>query len=273
MKLTIPETGLNYTISVTKNNNHINQNTKELSILVSMYGLSFMIQNDTQKKFFEYPFTFANPVTLQQKVSEILAERPVLRETFDLINLIYHNRLNALVPTDFFEPELAKDLLAQQIKLQENDYVNYNYIESLQAFNLYVPYHYFETSFFKDNFKRLMLKHSATHFFENISVIKKQTQDLPVFEVFLNIFPRDFQIAVYKNESLQAYNHFEYSNTDEFLYYLFFMLETLDVKPHQSRLYIFGTDAQNEILDQIRLFNDNIKVVPGLNPSQIYNYF
>ncbi len=238
-----------------------------------MYGLSFMIRNGQQKKFFEYPFTFANPIILQQKVSEILAERPVLHETFDLINLIYHNRLNALVPADFFKPELAKDLLAQQIKLQENDYVNFSFIESLQAFNLYVPYHYFEDAFLKNNFKRLLVKHSATHFFENINTIKNQTQDLPVFEVFLNIFSGDFQIAVYKNETLQVYNHFEYSNTDEFLYYLFFILETLDVKQHQSLLYILGTDSQNELLKHIHLFNDNIKVIPGLNPSQIYNHF
>ena len=51
------------------------------------------------------------------------------------------------------------------------------------------------------------------------------------------------------------------------------MIETLEVKPHQSRLYILGTDGQNEILEQIRLFNHNIKVITGLNPSQIYNHF
>ncbi len=268
----IPVTGQNYTISVTKNNNHINQNTKELSILVSMYGLSFMIRNTHQKKFFEYSISHANPLVLKEKLLKIIDERPVLNDNYDQIKLIFHNRLNALIPQEFFKVDIAKEQLSQQIKLLPNDTVNYDFISSLDAYDVYVSYQDFNRLVATQT-QNLIIKHSATDFFEKIASLKNQIQDLPVFEVFLNIFPGDFQIAIFKNEKLQAFNHFEYENTDEFLYYLFFMLETLEVKPQQSRLYFFGIDEQNELLDEVRLFNDKLMLVPGLNPSQIYNHF
>ena len=243
-----------------------------MSILVSKYGLSFMIHKENQTKFFEYQMSYNNPVLLFKKTEEIIAERPVLNTHFDHIELIHHNRLNALIPQKFFKPETAREWLSQQIKLLPNEPVAYDFIDNLKAFNVYVPFQNLE-NFFSKQTGNLTVKHSVTAFFNNINQVKNQLQDLPVFEIFLNVFPKDFQIAVFKNESLLAYNHFEYENIEEFLYYLFFMTETLDTKPHQSQIYIFGTNNKTEILENLSLFTDNIQFIPEKNNSKIFNYF
>ncbi len=243
-----------------------------MSILVSKYGLSFMISKEQQKKFFEYPLSFNNPVLTFKKFQDIIEERPVLKEQFDQIELIYHNRLNTLIPERFFKPETAKDWLAHQIKLLPNEPVTSDFISSIKAYNSYVPFQKLDLNFIKQT-NKLIVKHSATAFFNNIEQIKNQTQNLPVFEIFLNVFPKDFQIAVFKNESLLAYNHFEYENIEEFLYFLFFMTETLEAKSHQSKFYIFGANNQTEISENLSMFTDNIQFISKKNPSQIFNYF
>ncbi len=253
-------------------NNDIKQNIKEMSILIAKYGLSFMIHKENQKKFFEYSLTFSNPVLLLNKIYEIIEERPVLEEHFDKIKLIHHNRLNTLIPLKFFEPDTVKDWLSHQIKIPSNASAAYDYIDNLKAYNVYVPFQNLEKPFSKQT-DNLTIKHSASEFFYNIRQVKNKTTDLPIFEVFLNVFPGDFQIAVFKNDRLQAYNHFDYENVEEFLYFLFFMIETLEVKPYQTQLYVFGVDKVTELYKNMLLFIKNIRLVPKKNPGQIYNYF
>ncbi len=245
---------------------------KELSILVSKYGLSFIIYKDRQKKFFEYLFAGDNPVVLKTKLEEIITERAILNDQYEQIKLIYHNRLNALVPNIYFTTETARKWLEHHIKLLPNDMVAYDFIETLQAYNVYVPFQNLDKSFSQQT-SNLIVKHSGTIFFNDIEQLKNQTQNLPVFEIFINVFPGDFQIAIFKNESLQAYNHFEYENIEEFLYFLFFMTETLEAKPQQSHLYIFGTGDKAILYENLSLFTKNIHFIPEKNSGKIYNNF
>ena len=243
-----------------------------MSILVSKYGLSFMIHKESLNNFFEYPVSYNNPILILDKIKEIVAERSVLNTQFDLIELIYHNQLNALIPQKFFKPEMAHKWLSQQIKLLTNDPIAYDFIDKLEAYNVFVPFQNLE-KYFSNQTNNLVIKHSATAFFNNINQVKNQLQDLPVFEIFLNVFPKDFQIAVFKNEKLLAYNHFEYEDIDEFLYFLFFMTETLEAKPHKSQIYIFGTNNKTELTENLSFFTNNIQFIPEKNTSQIFNYF
>ncbi len=260
-------------ISVTKTNNHNITNSKDLSILVSMYGLSFMIYNqDTnEKKFFEYTFEAYNPSILQKKLQEILDERTILQDAFKSIRFIHHNQLNTLVPESYFDPENFAVLLQQQVKLLPNDQINYDEIKALHLYNIYVPYKNIAKSF-TENTQNIVHKHSASEFLTAIMEEKKQAKNLPVFEIYLNIFPNDFQIAVFKNEKLQLYNAFSFQNIDEFLYYLFFIVETLEIKETRAQFYIMGLDSTHKIVQNIKEFTQNIQVLKPKSPSQINNY-
>jgi len=237
-----------------------------------MYGLSFMIRNNQEKKFFEYLIHQANPSQLEKKLNEIIAERPVLNAEYDLVQIIHHNNLNTLVPAEFFNPETNRDILSHNVRLLPTDSVSQNYIKSIDAYNLYVPYKKISEILLNKQ-QKINNLHSTTHFFNSIYNIRKQLQNLPVFEVFINLFSSDFQIAVFKNEALLAYNHFEYQNTDDFLYFLFFIFETLDIKEHQSRIYLIGTDETNDIVENLKDFTENLQILSPKNPSQIYNFF
>jgi len=237
-----------------------------------MYGFSFMIRNGQEQKFFEYLISQANPSALEKKLDEIIAERPILKSEYDSVQIIHHNNLNTLIPPAFFNPETNRNVLKQNVRLLPNDSVSQDYIKSIDTYNLYVPYKKISDILLNKQ-QRINNLHSATHFFNSIYNTRNKLQTLPVFEVFINMFPSDFQIAVFKNEQLLAYNHFDYQTTDDFLYFLFFIFETLDIKEHQSRIYLMGTDETNDIVENLKDFTENLQVLPKKNPSQIYNFF
>ncbi len=237
-----------------------------------MYGLSFMIRKGGQKKFFEYTLEKANPNKIQQKLQEIIAERPILHETYDQIHLIHHNNLNTLIPQQFFDPKKIRLILQQNVRLLETDQVSYNFLDAHHIFNIYVPYPEI-ANYFMSPSQPVKNWHSAGYFLQQIEELKRNQARLPIFEIFVNIFPSDFQIAVYQNDQLIAYNHFDYINTEEFLYYFFFMLETLKIKEPQSQISILGQSSEHEVIHELKDFTNKLQIIPGKNPSQINNYF
>ncbi len=259
-------------ISVITNKTHTKKNIKELSILVSSYGLSFMMREQGQKKFFEYTLEKAHPVKLSQKLKEIVDERPVLKENFDQINLLHHNNLNTLIPQQFFDPNNLKLILQQNVKLLQTDALSYNFLEAQQLFNVYVPFNEI-TKYFIPHSHIINNWHSGSYFLQQAEVIKTEQTSLPIFEIFVNLFPADFQIVVYRNNKLLAYNHFDYQTTEEFLYYFFFMFETLNIQEPKSQIIILGQDAQHEVINELRDFTNKLQILPAKNPSQINNFF
>jgi len=261
-------------ILVTTTNNHITNKKKDLSILVSMYGLSFMIydQVNHEKKFFEYTFEALNPIIIEQKLKTIIQERTVLQTPFSQINIIHHNMLNTLVPDAFFDPKKTALLLSQQVKVLPNDQIVHNQIPALKLYNLYIPYKNIDANFNLSG-QKINHKHSASNFLWAITEERKKPKNLPVYEVFLNIFPEDFQIAVFKNEKLNLYNAFTYQNIDEFLYYLFFIIESLEIQETVAQFYFMGIDMSHEIISNLKEFTNNISVLKAKSPSQINNFF
>ncbi len=234
-----------------------------------MYGLSFMVKNKDEKKFFEYTVDFANPAKLNLELNQIIEERSLSNEEFDLVTVIHHNRQNTLVPQSLFDSKHAQTFLSLNVKLLSGDSVYYEIVNQSDMVNVYLPLQPLEINL---NTLKLQHRHSAGVFLEQIHHIQSKMQNLPVFEIFLNVFPNDFQIAVFKNELLQAYNHFDFEETDDFLYYLFFMMETLGIDETKSQIYMMGVEPDHDLLDQLKTFTKNVNVLPPLTPSQINNY-
>ena len=259
-------------ILVTNKNNHIKTVSKELSILVSLYGLSFMINDATNelKKFFEYNFEPQSPDNLTVKLQEIEKERQLDFQKFNQINLIHHNSFNTLVPEAFFDKKQVGLFLRQNIKLLSNDPILSDAIPFFQLHNIYVPYRSV-TDYFSTH-PNLSNQHSVSLFLQNIEQIKKTEKHLPVNEIYINIFANDFQIAIFNNEKLLLFNQFEFKTVDEFLYYIFFILETLDIKEKNSFFYITGVKKNNDLISNLNDFTGNLRVFPEKNPGNINNY-
>ena len=232
-----------------------------------------MLKNNEHQntKHFEYLFNTLNPVSLEQELLTIIEERPILKNQFDTISVIHHNSLNTLVPQEFFNPNLLKDYLKFNIQLLDNDFADFDSIDELHSNNVYLPFVNINNVFL-DYSPSINYYHSATIFLNKISSILKQSSELFLYQVFINVYPKDFQLAIFINEKLYLYNHFEYHNSDEFLYYLFFALESIKIDENKTKYYIFGIDNQDEIVKNLRDFTNNLSVFSTSFDSKLNNF-
>jgi len=266
----IQVTGQNYMTS--KNSNNIIE-LKELSILVSLYGLSFMFKNIEQNTFkhFEYQFDKRNPFSLESELKKIINERPILKNRFSKVNIIHHNKLNTLVPQELFNNNLLKDYLKFNVQLIANDFVDFDNVAHFQTNNVYVPYVNINNVFLDYN-PSINYYHSATIFLEKVYNILTSNYELSLYEVFINVYPNDFQLAIFINEKLYIYNHFDYQDIDEFLYFLFFAIESLDIDKKKTNYTILGVLESSEIVKNLKDFSPNISVYPTNFSSKINNF-
>ena len=232
-----------------------------------------MIDNikNEEKKFFEYNFDAVNPMVLTEKIKDIFVERNLADAGIDKISLIHHNLLNTVVPNEFFEEENALSLLDKNIKVLPNDVVEYDEITDYKAVNIYVPFVQLK-DFLSNQAAEFTSQHSLTAFLNKISKAKNNQAKLPLFEIYVNIFPKEFQIAVFKNEQLQLVNQFTYDTVDEFLYFLFFVWETLEINDENMHLYLAGIDSDNEIVKNIADFTENYSLLPAFAPAKMNNF-
>ena len=246
---------------------------RELSILVSLYGLSFMLKNKTTNtdKYFEYQFDKCNPIALEKQLKTIIKERPILKETFAKVNIIHHNNLNTLVPQKYFNQTLLKDYLKFNIQLIDNDFADFDEINNLQSNNIYLPFVNINNVFLDFN-NSVNYYHSASLFLKEINHLFKQNVELSLYEVFINVYPNDFQLAIFINEKLYLYNHFDYKSVDEFLYFLFFAIESVEVDESKTKYTILGISENHEIIKNLKDFTTKLKVVSSKIDSQLNNY-
>jgi len=258
---------------VTTKNNFTTNNFEELSILVSLYGLSFMLKNGEtkEKKFFEYSFNPQNPVGVEKELIKIIEERDILKNNFEKLHIIHHNKLNTLIPKAIFDKDLIKDYLNFNIKLLPTDFADFDEINSLKSVNAFVPFVNINNILLDYN-KQINFHHSASIFLKKIQKIRKQKTKLNLHDIYVNVYTHDFQLAIFKDEKLELYNHFPYENIDEFLYYLFFAFESLQLDKNKTNFNVSGIDNQHEIIKNLKDFSPKIHIITSDYKSQINNF-
>jgi hypothetical protein len=85
--------------------------------------------------------------------------------------------------------------------------------------------------------------------------------------MYLNIEVSDFEIVVVENNLLKFYNRFEYLTKEDFIYYLLFTAEQLQLNPEEFPLVLIGAIAEADELYLIAY--KYIRDVSFLNPGSM----
>lgn len=109
-------------------NNKLYQNhVKDLSIQISLSGLSFCILNRTHNHVeFLHQDAFekkANPFEALEYLKKALNTHPVLNQTFSSVLVIYQNELSSLVPKELFDKDHLADYLKFNSKILKSDFM------------------------------------------------------------------------------------------------------------------------------------------------------
>ncbi len=245
-------TGLHYTIKVLlqKKSKHISTSAQEknLSIQFSLDGFSFCITDLSFKiiHFTEYTFkgTLPTPELLLEKIEAIFSSDTNLQQDFKSVEVIHQNNLASLVPYEYFDEDNLKTYLDYTIKTLATDFIAFDDLPSLNAKNVYIPYVNVNNYLFQ-NFGEFEYKHHATILIDKLIGLSKEKIGK---QFFVHVTNTQLDIIVIENKKLVLYNTFTFNTKEDFIYYILFVAEQLNLNPDEFQLTFLGTiekDSEN----------------------------
>lgn len=242
------ETGLK-TIQTT--NTLESHSIKELSIQISLSGLSFCIldRNELRVDYLKQ-VNFKNKVTPEAVLDRLTAyinTEPIFEQDFDKVLILYQNDLSNLVPEEFFEADNAADYLKFSNRILKTDFISHDKIELNKSINVFVPYVNINNYLF-EVFGEFEYKHASSVLIENIL---KQQKFPYSDELHINVDQYSFELVAIKKGELLLYNSFEYFSREDFIYYVLFTMEQLKLDPETTQIKLTGQLIKSDAMYQL----------------------
>ena len=212
----------------------------KLSIQFSLDGFSFSVYNIISKKevyFREYEFenSQVTPENLLLKIKDIFNTDTQLQNDFSSVIVIHQNNLSVLVPNRYFNKKELASYLNFNIRKLTIDYIAFDSLEVLESKNIYIPYVNINNYLFQ-NFGEFEYKHHSTVLIEKLLNSKNNIEKT----MFVNVSKNSLDIVVLENNQLILFNTFSYNTKEDFIYYILFVAEQLNLNVNEFSLHFTG---------------------------------
>ena len=245
----------------TINNNIEVTSKRKLSIQFSLDGFSFCTTNTHNEviEFSSYSFskTKNSPELILEKLQDIFKKEKSLQYDFETVTVIHQNNLNTLVPNEYFKKDALKSYLKYSIKTIATDLITFDELDFMNSKNVYIPYVNINNFLFQ-NFGEFEYKHYSSVLLEKLFSIA--TNDICCY---IHVSKSTFDIVIIKNSNLQFFNIFEYKTKEDFMYYVLFTLEQLDLSTEETLVSILGDMEEDS--DLFRLMYTYIRNIDFLS--------
>lgn len=218
----------------------------KLSIQVGLNGLSFCVL-DTIGQELSHSFRIRfpkeiSPYDLQKELRDHMREEGVLEYSYSEVVAIHRNSLFSLVPQAFFDEHQLSHYLKFNAKIYPTDHLEYDWVEGLEAANVYVPFTNVNNYLF-DQFGEFEFKHSGTVLLETLQKLPSSAQGTVCFA---HLSEAQLDLAIFRNKKLQYFNSFFCQTPEDFMYYLLFALEQLNIAPEEVKLRLLGEPEEGD---------------------------
>ncbi len=263
-------------------NNSSNKLTNlDLSIQLSLSGLSFCILNRDSNTIIEVKESRfekrLNPLEALDELKDLFKNESVLNNSFRNVTIIHENELSTLVPKSLFNKNHLADYLKFNSKILKSDFIAYDSILENSSVNVYVPYININ-NYIYDKFGAFVFKHVSSVLIESVLQIEKKATSP---KVYVHVSFNHFEIIIIEQGKLVLYNTFVYNSKEDFIYYILFTAEQLNIDPETVNLVFIGDITENDELYNIAYKyirnisfgnrNDNFKYID--KPKSNYSNF
>ena len=254
---------------IKKNSSISLKKTKDikLSIQFSLGGFSFCVIDSISSEYlFFTSYTFKEflntPENLLKKIESIFKKDTNLQLDFKSVEVIHSNNLSTLVPKEYFQEEKLADYLDFNIKTLKTDFITFDEIKSINANNVYIPYVNINNYIFQ-HFGEFDFKHQKTVLIEKLIQINSDDEKV----MYVNVENNSFEIIVFENKSFIFSNNFNFDTKEDFIYYILFTAEQLEMNPEKFNLYFTGDiEKESEIFNISYTYIKNISFLESKNP-------
>ena len=224
---------------------------KKLTIQVSLNGLSFCVFDALSNKpivlqniHFD---SFQRSAKIEDLFATVFRENPELSHNYDEILVIHSNNLSTFVPIALFDEEFLGSYLQYNTKVFETDFFAFDVLDTYEMNNVYIPYVNMN-NFFIDQYGSFDYKHANSILISKLLDKSKNNEER---KMFVHLSESHFEIVVVQNQKLHLYNSFDYKTPEDFIYYILFTAEQLQLNPEHFKLELLGKIAEDDAFYKI----------------------
>jgi hypothetical protein len=237
-------------------------NNKHLSIQFSLDGFSFCICHPISKEVLAYSkYIFDNRINTPQKllkaIQKIFMVDDELQYSFDRVLALHDNNLITFVPNEFFNKDNLDLYLKYNNKLLSTDFYMYDTIKNQDMKSVYIPY-VNVNNFLIDKFGSFEYRHVSSVLVESLlnDFASKNKQ------IFIDISETFFKIVVTENRKLILFNTFEHQTIEDFIYYVLFTAEQLNIDLTKEEIFCLGeVYNKKEFITNLKKYADNVNII------------
>ena len=232
-----------------KSNINILSNTI-LSVQVSLNGLSFCILEITENNIIflkEIQFDKQeNPIQIEKLLKDEFENNIILQQEFKKVNLIHQNNICTFVPKGLYDENHQTDYLKFNNKIFESDFIATDEIISKEIMAIYVPFMNINNYFF-ELFGSFEYQHASTILVQQLLLQATETTN----KLYCNVSPTSFELIAIKNGELNLFNSFQFDTKQDFIYYILFTIEQLQLNTETIDFILLGNIGLDDELYSI----------------------
>ncbi len=215
------------------------KNFYRLSIQISLNGLSFCVLDTIGKKIvkaaqIKFKKELSPPLVLEE-LRRLLEKNKLDQSAFTEVIVIHRNHLFNLVPKPMFDESELANYLKFNTRILVTDQVAHDDFENIEMVNVYVPFMNIN-NYIYDLFGEFVYKHHGTVLIQSLMAIHTRKE----LVCYVHLEDQQMDITIISNKKLLYFNCFDYSSDDDFLYYLLFTFEQLELDTETLQLKLFG---------------------------------
>lgn len=255
------------------------KNTDNYILTIQYYldGLSFIVFDTAEQKFIalkHYHSTEKN-ISLEILLLELQEKEGWKIEEFKNVNILIDNNLNTFIPRDFFQEELKENYLSL-LNINKHSNIMTDIITEQNIVNVYPLKN--DINFTSD---KVRIFHSSS------VLIKKLAREFSdrnsETRAFINVKNNSYELIILNNEKLIFHNYFNFNTKEDFLYFILFTFDQLNIDNESIPLYFMGfIEEKSSIVElcsryirNIRFFNrdNDFNYINELNSVPYYYYY
>lgn len=227
------------------------KNYKKLSLFVGLARFSYCIfdtLNNRATVVNSIEFSdFSKSSKIEDYYNQAFLENEELTQNYDEILVLHDNNLNAFVPKALFDQNNLGSYLQYNSKVFESDFFAFDELPYQEINNVYIPYANIN-NYLIDRFGTFNYKHASTVLVSKLLYLSINVEQKLVF---VHLQANKFELVVVQNQKLLFFNSFEYQTKEDFIYYLLFTAEQLNLNPENFELYFLGDVTKESEFYQI----------------------
>jgi hypothetical protein len=245
----------------------------ELMLQLSVNQLLIAVNDRSKNKYIaleEYTFgSVYNFDAVAELLDPLLKESILAHHKFQSVVCTIVNSLSTLVPNALFEEDRKKMYLKFNTALEGNELVMVDDIKSLEAKNVFaLPF----TIKAKLNyhFNNIKYHHASSTLIDSLVA---DNINKPGKKLFIHVQSTHFEAVVIENKNLLFYNTFNHYSAEDFIYYLLFVCEQMQLNPETAEVTILGEIEKNSAIYSIaNKYIRNLKFGERSDDASDYSY-